>query len=61
MGPTNDWTVLQVGGENSYETCQDRECVILGRGSARAILAVSDLCVSNIPPGFGCFTALFYR
>ena len=61
LGPTNDWTVLQVGGENSYETCQDLECVILGRGNARAVLAVADQCVSNIPPNFGCFVAVYYR
>ncbi len=61
LAPTNDWTVSQVGGKTSYDYCQNQNCVILTKGNAKAILFISDLCVSNIPANYICFDALYYR
>jgi len=61
LAPTNGWTVSQVGGKTSYDNCQDRDCVILKKGSAHLVVAISPLCVSNIPANYICFDASYYR
>jgi hypothetical protein len=61
LTPTNGWTVLQVGGKTKFDSCQDRDCVILKKGNAQVVLAISKLCPSNMPANLICLDALYYR